>query len=147
MWCTHDPAATCTRVNTRGLISRMSVISFVYLCPFCLALIVTHIVMKVHTFLLKVPFYLLLLVFVKYEMTIFYIARILVIILTGLLSNKRYFPTFVSLFVVSAHTFSVTNIGLCIHSFAFTFWYYARWYVIYIIFLPVIFIFIRDILI
>jgi len=71
-----------------GLISRTSVISLVYLCPFGLALIVSHIVMKVieHTFLLKAPFYplLLVLVFVKYEITTFYIACILVIILTML---------------------------------------------------------------
>jgi len=131
-----------------GLISQMSVISLVYLCPFCLALIVSHIVMKMieHTFLLKAPFYPLLLVIgiLKDGITTFYIACILVIILallTGLLSSKQYFPTFVSLFVVSAYVCSVTNIGLYMHSFVFTFWYYAQLFVNFIIFLPSISIF------
>jgi len=74
-----------------------------------------------NTVLLKAPYYVLLLVIgiLKDGITTFYIACILVIILAllaGLLSSKQYFPTFVSLFVVSAHACSVTNVGPYMHS-------------------------------
>ena len=118
-----------------GLISLMSSISVVYLCSFCLALIVSCIVHAENDWT-YISFEGTLLCFTTsywytkrwnyYFLHCLYpcnnninIAKRFIIIITGLLSNKHYFPTFVSLYFVSAHAFSVANIGLYMHSFVF----------------------------